>query len=102
VIIALLAGLAPLHAERTALRGGPAAGMALHDPLCFYDTSSYGPRAVRAAVTAVGTGQLVHGSDLPASPPAADPVAEALGERFAELVRRNGAAKALGYEWVPA
>ena len=41
VVFAALAGLAPLHAERLAARGGPAG--AVHDPLVFYDTSSYGP-----------------------------------------------------------
>ena len=47
VIFALLAGLAPLHAERTAARGGPGGERSVHDPLVFYDTSSYGPEAVR-------------------------------------------------------
>ena len=34
-------------------------------PQLFYDTSSYGPRAIAAVASAVGPGQLVHGSDIP-------------------------------------
>ncbi len=103
VIFALLAGLAPLHAERAARRGAPdLQRTALEDPLCFYDTSSYGPRAVRALVGVVGTGPLVHGTDYPVVSPAGDPVAQALGQPTADLVRRDGAARALGYAWAPA
>jgi predicted TIM-barrel fold metal-dependent hydrolase len=67
VCFALLAGLAPLHAERLAARGGPSTGAA--DPLVFYETSSYGPRAVTAMREAVGLAQLVHGSDRPMCTP---------------------------------
>jgi 6-methylsalicylate decarboxylase len=101
-IFAMLAGLAPLHSERVARRGGPAGRDPLADPLCFYDTSSYGPRAVRAMATAVGIGQLVHGTDYPVAAPGLDPVAQAFGSGFAELVRDDAAARALGYGWVPA
>lgn len=68
VVFAMLAGGAPLHAERLAARGGPVE--ALHDPLCFYDTSSYGPAAVEAVSAVVGRGQLVYGSDRPVVEPA--------------------------------
>jgi predicted TIM-barrel fold metal-dependent hydrolase len=73
VVFAMLAGLAPLQLERLAARGGPA--RQAHDPLLFYDTSSYGPRAVDATIRIVGADQLVHGSDRPvvgAPAPAAD------------------------------
>jgi hypothetical protein len=73
VLFAMLAGGAPLHLERLAARGGPAA--AAHDPLFFYDISSYGPRALHAMIRVVGAGQLVYGSDRPvveAVVPAAD------------------------------
>jgi hypothetical protein len=102
VIFAALAGLAPLQAERTATKGGPRADQALADQLAFYDTSSYGPRATRAMATAVGIGQLVHGTDLPVDDPAADPVEVAFGEGFAKLVKTSGPDRALGYAWVPA
>lgn len=62
VCFVALAGLAPLHAERLQARGGP--GLA-HDPLTFFDTSSYGSRAIAAMAAAVGPEQLVHGSDRP-------------------------------------
>lgn len=59
---AMLAGLAPLQAERLASRGRVAA---LRDPRTFYDTSSYGPQAVAAMASAVGEDALVFGSDRP-------------------------------------
>jgi hypothetical protein len=59
----MLAGLAPLHAGRLALRGGPAA--ACLDPDLFYDTSSYSDRAIAAMAAEVGAEQLVLGSDRP-------------------------------------
>ena len=101
-IFALLAGLAPLQAERTALKGGPSDDAALADPLTFYDTSSYGPRAVRAMATAVGIGQLVHGTDAPVDEPHKDPVEAAFGPGFAQLVKTSAPHRALGYTWVPA
>ena len=57
VLFAMLAGGAPLHAERLAARGGPAD--AVHDPLTFYDTSSYGPTAVDAMAARRRVDQLV-------------------------------------------
>ena len=101
-VFALLAGLAPLQAERTTAKGGPNDDHALADPLVFYDTSSYGPRAVRAMATAVGIGQLVHGSDYPVHAPVEDPVEQAFGPGFAELVKTSAPNRALGYTWVPA
>lgn len=63
VLFAMLAGGAPLQLERYLARGGtPPRGP---DPLVFYDTSSYGPRMVGAMTGAVGSGQLVYGSDRP-------------------------------------
>lgn len=63
VVFAMLAGLAPLHADRLALRGGPAGR--IKDPLVYYDTSSYGPQAIAAIADVVDSRQLVFGSDLP-------------------------------------
>ena len=95
-IFALLAGLAPLHVERTLRRGGAEVETALSDPLSFYETSSYGPRAIRDIVGAVGVDQLVHGTDYPAAALAPDAVAEAFGPGRADLVRRDGPGRALG------
>ena len=63
VVFAMLAGLAPLHAERLAARGGPSE--AVHDPLTSFDTSSYGPRAIDAMLRVVGVDRLLYGSDRP-------------------------------------
>jgi len=67
VVFTMLAGLAPLHAERLSSRGGPSA--LEPDPLIFYETSSYGPEAVRRLAEIVGAGQLLYGSDRPVADP---------------------------------
>ena len=67
VLFAILAGGAPLQAERLAARGGPALG--LQDPLTFYETSSYGRAAIEAMARIVGAEQLVYGSDRPVIEP---------------------------------
>jgi hypothetical protein len=76
VIFSMLAGLAPLHAERLCSRGGPAA--LAEDPLSFYETSSYGPAAVGQMAAVVGPEQLLYGSDRPV----ADPTEHAIAERL--------------------
>src|SRR4051794_9462542 len=63
VVFAMLAGLGPLHAERLAGRGGPAA--AVHDPLVWFDSSSYGPRTLDSMLRMVGVDRLVHRSHRP-------------------------------------
>jgi len=71
VLFAMLAGLAPLHGERLAARGGPDRRPSEPDPLVFYDTSSYGPLAIGALADAIGgPGQLLYGSDRPVVEPA--------------------------------
>jgi hypothetical protein len=76
VVFSMLAGLAPLHAERLAARGGPS----LHasDPLVFYDTSSYGASAVRMLEEVVGRVQFLYGSDRPVVEPGELGMPEAL------------------------
>jgi 6-methylsalicylate decarboxylase len=69
VVWAMLAGAAPLQAERLAARGGPAD--AVYDDRAWFDVSSYGPQAVDAMLRVVGVDRLVLGSDRPiADPPA--------------------------------
>jgi hypothetical protein len=68
VVFAMLAGLAPLHAERLCSRGGPSP--LVPDPLVFYETSSYGPAAVGVLAELVGPQQLLYGSDRPVVDPA--------------------------------
>ncbi len=57
-----LAGLAPLHHERLAQRGGQLGRL---DPGVFYDTSSYGRQAVDAMTRVVGVDVVLHGTDRP-------------------------------------
>ncbi len=75
VCLALLAGLAPLHAERLAARGG---GRSAVDEDVFLEVSSYGPRAIDATVRVLGVDVLVNGSDRPY----ADPISPELGDAF--------------------
>jgi 6-methylsalicylate decarboxylase len=91
VVFAALAGCAPLHAERIAARGGPV--RAVGDPLTFYDTSSYGPRAVDAMVRVTGVDVLVHGSDRPVAGAPAD---HGLGRAATAALRRINPARLLG------
>jgi hypothetical protein len=74
-----LAGLAPLHHERLAQRGGTLGPI---DTQLFYETSSYGARAVDAMVRVVGVDPLVHGSDRPN----AVPVDPGLGDAFSRAI----------------
>jgi hypothetical protein len=84
VVWAMLAGGAPLHAERLAARGGPAHA-ALNDPLSLFDVSSYGVRAVDAMLRIVGVDRLLLGSDRPvAEPPALEPLGAAVLHALSE------------------
>ncbi len=77
IVYAMLAGGAPLHAERLVARGGPAG--AIHDPLAWFDVSSYGPLALDAMIRAIGIDRLLYGSDRPvAAPPALDGLGDAV------------------------
>jgi hypothetical protein len=87
VCFAMLSGLAPVHRERTAARGGPDLAA---DPRVWFETSSYGSVAVGAvdAATHGPRPRIVLGSDRPYAAPAllsdeasaASAVAELLGE----------------------
>ncbi|MGY5134034.1 amidohydrolase [Streptomyces nigrescens] len=70
VCFAALAGLAPLHGERLVARGG-GRDRGRVDCRAFYETSSYGTRAVDALVRAVGIDVVVSGSDRPYAQPVA-------------------------------
>jgi predicted TIM-barrel fold metal-dependent hydrolase len=67
VVFAMLAGCAPLQAERLSARHGPS--LDLSDPVTFYETSSYGRAAVDTMARLVGERQLVYGSDRPVVEP---------------------------------
>ena len=81
VCFALLAGLAALHGERLAARGG---GRGEVDRDAFLETSSYGPRAIDATIRALGIDTVVCGSDRPYAPP---PGELGLGEAASHAIR---------------
>jgi hypothetical protein len=92
VCFAALAGLAPLHGERVAARGGAdAMTRGIVDPNVFVETSSYGNRAVDAVVRVLGTDVVVLGSDRPY----AEPADLGLGECFADAIRSANPARLL-------
>jgi hypothetical protein len=63
VIFALLAGGAPFQVERLVRRGLDA--RAPFAPNMWFDTSSYGVRALELSLQTFGAGRLVFGSDAP-------------------------------------
>ncbi|MCY7372499.1 MAG: hypothetical protein LH461_02180 [Spirochaetaceae bacterium] len=69
------------------------------DPLAFYDMSGYGPRALRWMACAVGTSQLVHGTDAPVVAVTDD---ESLGAAAHLASRTGNVARLLGTAWVAA
>jgi predicted TIM-barrel fold metal-dependent hydrolase len=97
VLFAMLAGGAPLHAERLAARGGPAA--AVHDERSFFDVSSYGPRTVDAMLRVVGVDRLVYGSDIPVIEPVS---LDALGSSVARALTEANPARLLSLDPVAA
>ncbi len=68
VVFAMLAGGAPLLAERLEVRSGLPCTPA-DDPRLFYDTSSFGPAAIEVITRLVDEHQLVYGSDRPVIEP---------------------------------
>jgi hypothetical protein len=68
VIFAILAGGAPIQLERMRSRGLDDRS-AIHANV-FFDTSSYGRRALDLCLATYGVTQLVHGSDVPVIDPA--------------------------------
>ena len=83
VVFAILAGGGPVQLERLGCRAAlPETGRWQN---LFFDTASYGPRALRLAIEAVGAEQLVFGTDVPVVDPAH--AAGALAELGGETVR---------------
>jgi hypothetical protein len=63
VVFAILAGGAPIQLERLASRGVDTRAV-LHEHV-YFDTASYGDRALELSMATFGVGQLVYGSDWP-------------------------------------
>ena len=93
VLFAMLAGGAPLLAERLASRGGP--DLDERDRFLFYDTSSFGLVTIDAIARQVGERQLVYGSDRPVVDPAPSALDAALqanaGRLFFDISARAAA-----------
>jgi 6-methylsalicylate decarboxylase len=94
VVFAILAGGGPIQLERLGSRGVEVPPAAREN--AYFDTASYGRRALELCVAAVGSGQLVFGSDAPTLDPGAGlrAVAE-LGHAFARSVCGDNPTKVL-------
>lgn len=94
VVFAILAGGGPFQLERLRSRGVDA-GAALHAN-GYFDTASYGRRALELCVGSVGVDRLVFGSDTPVidAKPTLQAVAE-FGDAVVERVCRENPAKLL-------
>ncbi len=90
VVFAAGAGLAPLHHERYAARGGTSGAL---DPLVHVDTSSYGPQGLDALVRVLGIDALALGSDRPYAVPVAP---GPMGEAAARAIRVNNPRRVMG------
>jgi hypothetical protein len=94
-VFAMLAGGGPIQLERLRSRGVETR-TALH-PNVYFDTSSYGRRAMELVLSTFGVTQLVYGSDVPVVD--SRPTMEAVlgfGEAVAELVVRGTPGRLLG------
>lgn len=76
------AGLAPVHHERLAARGGR---LGTIDTNLYVDTSSYGPQGIDAVARVLGIDQVVHGTDRPY----ADGVELRQGDAATAVIRHN-------------
>lgn len=68
LVFALLAGGAPFQHERLAHRGADL--RSLLDPDVYFDTASYGRRAIELCIESFGIENLLYGSDVPVIDPA--------------------------------
>ena len=92
VVFAAGAGLAPVHHERYAARGGTAGAL---DPLVHVDTSSYGPQGLDALVRVLGIDALALGSDRPYAVPFAP---GPMGDAADRAIRITNPRRVLGLE----
>lgn len=95
VVFAILAGGAPIQLERLRSRGVEVRST-LH-PSGFFDTSSYGRRALELCLSTYGVTQLVFGSDAPVIEPGPTLAAvHAFGEAVTDIVVRQTPRRLLG------
>lgn len=95
VIFAVLAGGAPVQVERLHSRGVGARDV-LHTSV-YFDTASYGRRALELCLETFGAGQLVYGSDTPVIDPRPTVAGlEELGREVLTAVRETNPARIFG------
>jgi 6-methylsalicylate decarboxylase len=94
IVFAILAGGGPFQLERLASRGVDVRDT-LHQNV-FFDTASYGRRALELCLATFGVGQLVYGSDTPVidSGPTLDAV-RGFGEAVVHALCRDNTARLL-------
>ncbi len=92
IVFAILAGGAPIQLERLTSRGFDVRSL-LHRNL-FFDTASYGRRALELSIQTYGVEQHVFGSDAPVvDPDHAVGALEGFGASVARLVREDNVAR---------
>jgi 6-methylsalicylate decarboxylase len=88
VVFAILAGGAPIQLERLSSRGVDVRS-SLHRNV-FFDTASYGRRALELCIETFGVEQLVFGTDAPVvDPTPAIRAVDAFGESVSRLIRQD-------------
>jgi predicted TIM-barrel fold metal-dependent hydrolase len=88
VVFAVLAGGAPIQLERLSSRGVDVRS-SLHRNV-FFDTASYGRRALELCIETFGVEQLVFGTDAPVvDPTPAIRAVDAFGESVSRLIRQD-------------
>jgi hypothetical protein len=92
-VFAAGAGLAPVHHERYAARGGRPGPV---DPLIHVDTSSYGPQGLDALARVLGIDALVLGSDRPYAAPVAPQQSQPMGDAALRAIRVTNPRRVLG------
>jgi hypothetical protein len=94
VVFGILAGGGPFQLERLASRGVDVRS-SLHRNV-FFDTASYGRRAIELCIETFGVHQLVYGSDLPVIDP--EPTRRAIGgfgESVVQLITADNPSRLL-------
>jgi predicted TIM-barrel fold metal-dependent hydrolase len=85
VVFAILAGGAPIQLERMAARGVDERSAML--PRIWFDTATYGRRALNLAMSTFGVEPMLFGSDIPVlAPDAAIDVVRSFGEAVTDAV----------------
>lgn len=94
VLFAILAGGAPFQHERLALRGVDVRGTL--DPGVYFDSATYGRRAIELCIETFGVERIVYGSDTPVVEPGATLAAvRGFGESVSQLLQSDTPASLL-------